>query len=210
MKRRDSDAGTIIFDCDDVLLDWQEGFRNWMGALNGIHLDPAGPSSWDMNSWVGRSAMPFVERFNASITFGSLLPCPGAKEAVRRLYAAGNNLHVVTACSDDPTTVARRERNLDRVFGDVFTSIICVPIGQSKADALREIVDANPATVPIWVEDNVRHATTGHGLGLNAFVMRRNHNRHLETCTIATVRPMTWIDTFSELLDHLTPELLAA
>lgn len=160
MKRRvqDKAVSTIIFDCDDVLLDWQEGFRLWMLATNGLRLDPAGPQSWDMDEWIGQPALPFIERFNASTSFGDLRSCMGAKAAVAQLYAAGHELHVVTACSDDPAVIFRRERNLDRVFGDVFASIVCVPLGFSKTEALSQIAESTSQPI-IWIEDNHKNAS---------------------------------------------------
>ncbi|UUV43245.1 phosphatase [Rhodobacter phage RcCWillis] len=193
MKRREDFGRTIIFDCDDVLLDWQDGFRSWMLRNHGLVLDQSGPSSWNMDEWVGAPALPFVKQFNSSIAFGDLSAYAGAKRAVSALYASGHNLHVITACSDDPATIRRRELNLDRIFGDVFTSIICVPLGASKADALVNLPTG------VWIEDNVDHALTGHKIGHKAFVLRRNHNfaRENATCNLSGLH---WVDDFEPIL----------
>lgn len=193
--KRGQELLPIIFDCDDVLLNWQEGFRRWMKSLRGIDLDPAGPKSWNMDEWVCQPAMPLVSRFNMSHTFGSLHPVAGAKEAVAALYAAGHNLHVVTACSDDPIVIRRREQNLDRVFGDVFTSITCVPLGSSKANALKSLPRG------IWVEDNVEHAIVGHLSNNKTFIMRRGHNAQREIPTRNAWPNITWIDDFKPILN---------
>lgn len=205
MMRQSYDGRAIIFDCDDVLLDWNEGFCRWMGALNRIHLDPAGPSNWDMDEWVGQPAMPFVERFNASWTFGSLKPCKGAKKAVADLYAAGYSLHVISSCSEDERTIRNREKNLDAVFGDVFSSIICLPLGSSKHEPLSQIAKSQ-SQKPIWIEDNFYNAVDGADLGMSAFVMRRSHNRLTEEKFRSKSNPI-WIDDFGPVFEHLQPQL---
>ncbi|QXN72200.1 phosphatase [Rhodobacter phage RcRios] len=208
MKRRvqDTAVSTIIFDCDDVLLDWQEGFRLWMLATNGVRLDPAGPQSWDMDEWIGEPALPFIERFNASSSFGDLRSCMGAKAAVAQLYAAGHELHVVTACSADPAIIFRRERNLDRVFGDVFASIVCVPLGFPKSEALSKIAESTSQPI-IWIEDNHKNALAGRALGFDCWMMRRPHNLSHEAFSPLD---MKWADDFDPILERLFPATAVA
>lgn len=201
--QRNTTRQAIIFDCDDVLLDWQEGFRRWMGTLQGIHLDPAGPQSWDMDVWVGQPATPFVERFNASHTFGSLHPCAGAKSAVARFYAAGHDLHVITSCSDDPIVIRRREQNLDCVFCDVFSSITCLPLGGTKYSTLMRFPRGSA-----WIEDNYVHACDGWLIGHDTWMLRRNHNVAQEKDSLRAIK---WVSTFDQILDAvLTPPVSTA
>lgn len=203
MKRQGDDTKTIIFDCDDVLLNWQRGFTDWMFDFHQIQLDPAGPQSWDMNLWVGQNALPFVQQFNASPDFGNLQACEGSQQAIARLYAAGHSIHVITACSDHPEAIARREANLDRVFGDVFSSIICIPLGGKKADALRSL------PLGAWIEDNVDHALTGREIGHRTFIMRMNHNFAREGL-LCDVLDLEWIDDFEPVLNAFTEDRAAA
>ena len=177
-----------------------------MGTLRRINLDPAGPQSWDMDAWVGQPALPFVEEFNGTHTFGSLHPCAGAKAAVARLYAAGHRLHVLTSCSDDPITIRRREQNLDRLFGDVFTSITCLPLGVSKGETLSQF-----APGAVWIEDNYRNARAGVEFGHDCWMMRRNHNRGCEIASAGNWEPeVKWIDDFGPILDTYLPTKIAA
>ena len=44
----------FIFDCDDVLLDWQSRFHLWLTA-HGYDVDAKGPISWDLCEWIGCS-----------------------------------------------------------------------------------------------------------------------------------------------------------
>lgn len=171
----------IVLDCDDVLLDWREGFMRWMKTLRGIELDPNGPRSWNMDKWVGEPAMPFVVDFNKSMTFANLKPMYDARKAVASLYAAGYKLHVVTSCGASSSLTARwRERNLDACFGDVFSSLTCLDMGQSKQEALKALKLINPLANPVYVEDNIDHANAAADLGYETYMVRRRHNTSFE------------------------------
>jgi FMN phosphatase YigB (HAD superfamily) len=200
MNRRNENLPAICFDCDDVLLDWQNGFRDWLWKSKGVHLSKSGPTTWDMDKWVGQPARPLIEQFNGSADFGYLLPCLGAREAVAKFYARGHQLHVVTACATDSVIVERRTKNLDALFGDVFTSIVCVPLGFAKSEAL-ETIRRSSSQRPVWIEDNYKNCLLGVELGFDCWMFRRNHNRSHEDF----VRPdVTWTDTFDPILEaHL-------
>lgn len=190
------DLQPIIFDCDDVLLDWQNGFRDWLWKTKGIHLSKAGPRSWDMDEWVGQPARPLIEEFNASADFGYLTPCLGARQAVAKFYEKGHRLHVVTACSTDPVIEERRTKNLDALFGDVFTSIVCVPLGFAKTEALERILKFTSQR-PVWIEDNYKNCLMGVELGFDCWMFRRNHNRADEDFVRSDV---TWTNDFEPIL----------
>lgn len=197
MSRQDLPA--IVFDCDDVLLDWQGGFSKWLGQNKGIYLSKVGPRSWDMDEWVGQPARPLIEEFNASPDFGYLLPILGARQAIAKFYAAGHRLHVVTACSTNPTIVERRTRNLDALFGDVFTSIVCVPLGFAKSEALETIIRSSSQGA-VWIEDNYRNCLMGVDLGFDeCWMFRRNHNRADEDATDPRIN---WTNSFDPILQY--------
>ncbi len=188
----------FMIDCDDVLLSWQDGFREYLRDLHGICADPLGPASWDMSRWLGVSekrCLDLISEFNGSPKFGNLTAVPGAYAAIRWLKDRGNRLTVISSCSDDPEIVARRTNNLRRVFGDAIDRVICVGLGQSKRtwlDVLRP---------GIWIEDNYQNALQGFAAGNKTFIMRRNHNRHLES---ASNPHLIWCDDWQELISHFS------
>ncbi len=177
----------IIFDCDDVLLNWIGGFRE------SLPIKPATPFplDWDMDLWVGVPARPLVERFNASPAFGELEPCPGAVEAVAALKAAGHKLIVLTSCSRAVEVIGRRRVNLERVFGPVFSKVICLELGASKKWHLGRL------DLGVWVEDNVNHAEAGLSVGHETYLFNRPHNIHLSVS-----EAITRIDSFDPILSR--------
>lgn len=188
----------FMIDCDDVLLDWQQGFRSHLFNRHAIRAPAEGPSSWSLAEWLGISeqrCLDLITEFNASQQFGELAPMPGAFSAVQRLARQGYRLTVLTSCSDDPVIVDRRKENLRRVFGGAFDRIICVGLLESKRtwlDVLRP---------GIWIEDNYRNALMGKDAGNKTFVMRRSHNRADE----ATSDPhLIWCDDWQPIISHFS------
>jgi hypothetical protein len=184
----------IIIDCDDVLLDWQRGFRSWLFAHHNIRPDEGGPSSWSLAGWLGvpeARCIELIAGFNESTRFGELYAFPDAIEAVARLKANNHEMTVLTSCSNDPAVTARRKENLRREFDGAFDRIVCLGLGESKADWLKVLRSG------IWIEDNYKNAMMGYDAGNKTFVMRRRHNRSDEK----TSNPnLVWVDDWRPIV----------
>jgi len=166
---------TILLDCDDVLLDWIGGFREY--ATTRLQRPVTGePKSWDMGEWLGTSnavAMELVEEFNASSHFGELEAVKGAEEIIENMRDDKDvRLHVITSCSSDVATVALRRKNLEHCFGEgTFDSIHCLDLGQSKLKILQAW---SPGA--LWIEDNYKNAMLGIEAGHHVLIRERPHN----------------------------------
>lgn len=190
--------GDLIVDCDDVLLDWAEGFRLYCRNRLDRDLDPAGPDSWDMRRWIGISCKEEAKRLITDFNAGdggyfSRLPAfPDAKRALARIHSSGRSIHVVTSCSSDPIVVAQRTENLRSSFGDIFDEVFCLDLGIDKATVLRRF---HPG---IWVEDNLDNGIAGTEAGHTTFMIRRNHNRKREAACRS--QDLTWVHGWDEIL----------
>ena len=189
-----------IFDCDDVLLDWQTGFTTYL-ADRGIDLDPAGPQSWDLSKWIGCSdeaARSWVARFNGSASFGKLAAMPGARDVVWALRDAGHTVSVLTACGDAVGIPRMRVQNLVTAFGsDTFRSITILDLGGSKFDALVRAATCYGENI-VFIEDNFQHAQAGVLSGIKSYCLRRSHNRRCEIENPTS--DVIWIDDLREIL----------
>jgi hypothetical protein len=186
----------FLLDCDDVLLDWIDGFRKYASRELGLPI-MGRPTSWDMTRWLGvsqRVVDHLIESFNNSDAFGALHPANAAEAVVPALKTAGHKLSVITSCSGDSAVGARRYHNLIAVFGPVFDEIICLPLGESKEHALRRFEPS------IWVEDNYQNALTGSQLGHTPVIIRKPHNVEFEALDVECV----WIDSWCDLLGAAT------
>ena len=188
----------ILIDCDDVLLDWQRGFRSWLRDIHNISAHPSGPTSWDMSDWLGLSSndcFSLVTQFNSSKDFGFLPALPTAVEVVRTLKQKGHSLYVITSCGIDPQTIQSRSDNLISHFGDVFDEVIAVPLGVGKQVHLQSFERS------IWVEDNYKNALSGLQCGHQTYMMRRNHNRNDESTSHDQI---AWVDDWHDLSDLIS------
>lgn len=189
----------ILVDCDDVLLDWIGGFWDFCEEEVQRSLDRRGPMGWCMSSWIGvepETSMEMIREFNGSHRFGNLRPTVGAVETFRELSKT-NEIHVITSCSTAPETVAMRERNLEDVFGNIFSSITCLDLGTPKTAALQKHSSS------IWVEDNVRNALIGADLGHTTFVRRVTHNRHQEVRK-ECLGKLQWFSEWAEFHENIS------
>ena len=188
----------LLVDCDDVLLQWRQGFRHFVAAHHGIETKPEGPKDWCMSEWLGCSpehAISLVEDFNGSKYFGELISTFGSHTALDYFYASGYNIAVVTSCGCDPASVVRRTRNLTMLFRHLLDDIHCVPLGESKGPVLGQYPEG-----ALWVEDNYQNAVIGLAHGHKPFVIRKSHNAKHE---LDSIDGITWVDNWVDIMRHV-------
>lgn len=190
---------SVALDCDGVLLDWERGFAKWITETHRIPVNPDGPSSWDLTSWIGCdmvSAITYVREFNRSEEFSLLEAMPGAVAAIQRLRAEGWQCHVITACGEHPTIHEKRLSNLRNRFGaDAWTTVQCIDLGKSKRPALYKVQAGS-----YWVEDSYGNAAEGLTMGLRSMMVRCAHNAAQEK--IAD-RKIPWFDDLGQVVDRI-------
>lgn len=192
--------GDLIVDCDDVLLNWIEGFRTYCTDRLRREIDPAGPCGWDMRPWLGLEAedevLELITDFNSGDGeyFARLPAFPDAQRALRRIAESGRDIHVVTSCSSSAVVVEQRTANLLAHFGDIFTEIICLDLGVKKGPVLERF---HPG---LWVEDNHDNGMAGADAGHVAYMLRRSHNRKNEAG--CRRRDLTWVHDWDEIVSH--------
>lgn len=190
----------IIFDCDEVLLDYTPGFVRYVTDVLKLDVDPKGPTQFYFGPWLGTDDMAMVmdifERFSQSDGFGQLEPLVGAVDGVLELKKLGYSLQVMTSCTSDPAVMTARKLNLARVFGlNVFADVLCLPLGASKLEALKLkpqalFVDDRP--------DNVSEALQAGHLGIVMSAFHNIKDRHLDRWS-----HLEWIDNWPDLLSRI-------
>jgi len=196
----------ILIDCDDVLLNWVKGFRQF--AATRLQRSITGePEGWKMGPWLGvndADANGLILDFNASVHFGRLEAIEGARKVMGRLTSMRDcsevdyRFHVVTSCSADAITQGRRRHNLEDQFGEgTFDSIHCLNLGQSKASVLRAFAPGS-----IWIEDNYTNGSMGVRADHHVYMKRRPSNEADQKRP--PIKNLSWFDTWDELEDILT------
>lgn len=166
----------ILVDCDGVLLSWEDGFSEWM-RKRGYHFDAEnGYGHFRVSKRYNideETSLKLICQFNESAAAGFLKPFQDAVHYVKRLNEEhGYMFSVITSFGDDPYSVKLREQNLRNVFGNVFDSIVCLPIGSHKEDELSKYKNSGL----YWIEDHPKNAEIGRNLGLNSILIRHDYN----------------------------------
>jgi hypothetical protein len=193
----------LVTDADDVLINWVEAFRRFASKHLNITLTYEGYTNWDMSSWLGlpyEETIALVKLFNASEAFAEIPHFECAGDILPAVAQTGRAIHVVTSCARDADTQRRRRKNLETLFGPIFTSITCLDLGESKLPALIEIAD-KAGTPGVWAEDNHKNGKAGADIGYDTFMFRRGHNReHEATCDHPKI---TWVSDWHAVAPHL-------
>lgn len=163
----------LWLDCDGVLLEWVKPFLAYINSpvsyddLVEYDLSPLFPNGVE-------EMVRTINEFNASPHYAVLKPLISPK-ILSRLKSHGYNLKAITQVDGD---IAREQRiyNLHHVFGtDMFSEIILVGRGTSKAEWLRR---EEPYEVITIVEDNPTFfKEAGHVGGFRALAIQHPYNR---------------------------------
>lgn len=171
-KLEDGECWALL-DCDDVLVDWVGGFRNFISDITGKKITTR-PDSWDMSGWLQMpesEVRQLINRFNETENgFEALTAIRGAQKALSTLKAFGFKIAIITSSSVHPASVERRARNVTSLYGNMVERLHIVPLGQTKKYVLNDYKNA------IWVEDNPGNAELGASLGHRAFLLEVSHN----------------------------------
>jgi len=175
MKKR-----IILTDVDGCLLNWNEGFCEFMiekgypqlpntmheysiGVRHGITFEQGGQ---------------FIEEYNHSDYMKRLDTFADAEIYVPKIAALGFRFIAVTSISDEPQAKINRTENLEMRFGDVFEEVHCLKMGESKAHILAENWGGSDL---FWIEDHTRQAEAGHEAGLKTVLISHPYNEHFQT-----------------------------
>jgi hypothetical protein len=157
--------GFLLTDVDGVLLNFMPTFETWVRGLGIAPVFRQGRTIAEYFNISEDQASQMVEAFVHDERMEYLEAFPAALEVLPRLYEAGWRFVAVTAIPTEPEIIARRRRNLERVFGLPFEAVHCVGYDGDKTN----ILGAYRPTV--WVEDNIGHAAVGATLGHRSFLI---------------------------------------
>ena len=174
----------LVTDVDQVLLDWHEGFLEWVELNHGWKINPNHPQdSYDMVPWflplefngeelhMNESGLVWlIEEFNSYPR--CLQPIDKDIEShLEDLRDYGIEIVALTSFGGCPKTGNFREEYLKVIFGDVFKEVIILPLRACKKAKLKELQ-------PDWfVEDNTSHSHSGLELGIKTFILDYSYNK---------------------------------
>ena len=191
----------ILTDVDGVLLDWEEGFTQWM-LHNGYTPVPNHKCMYNIGQQYNISkaeGSELVRTFNQSAAIGQLLPLRDSQHYVKLLTEVHEyKFLAVTSLSTEPQAKQLRTHNLEKLFGaNTFVEIICLDTGADKDQILLDLAKFHKGNW--WIEDKAENVTAGIAAGFNSILVQHEHNLHY--CGTATV-VKTWKDIYNMVIDR--------
>lgn len=177
MKKRD----LIITDCDGVLLDWLNGFNEWMDSKGYVRLENYDTTAYGLHIHYGldeKLCKKLISDFNESAAIGFLKTCKNADAVLPLLFDEGFDIVVLSSLSDNVYSQKARRYNLEEHFGEIFNEIICLVVGADKDDALAKLNEKYLDRYENiwWVEDKFENAIAGHKLGFKTILVEHDYN----------------------------------
>jgi|TARA_R110002074_G_scaffold318740_3_gene489140 hypothetical protein len=174
MKKRNR---VIITDIDGVVLNWEDAFITWM--------EHQGHKRVEGSQFVYNAGVQFgmsreeghrmVEIFNQSAVIGFLPPLRDAQHYIKRLAEEhGYRFIALTSLSTDKYAKALRQKNLEKLFGEIWDDVICLPTGADKDESLTLLSHIHPGSY--WIEDKVQNVESGLKVGFPGILMEHGYN----------------------------------
>src|SRR5215217_238417 len=170
----------LLVDVDGILLRWANGFEKFVQGEK-YTLSTEYPQDESMMGWICQSnglGIPWPElegligAFNNSKEFGDLKPYEDAQIALSKLkHTSSCNIVAISSCGISSTQ--RRKDNLKRYFTGLVDDVVCLPLGSSKLQTLRNYQPS------IWIDDNIQNVIDGAKVGHDAILFERPWTKHV-------------------------------
>jgi FMN phosphatase YigB (HAD superfamily) len=202
---------TIIFDVDDVLLDFISGFRDYVNNNYGYNI-VGEPDKYSMDGWLPYAKDNkdrLITNFNKSWEFGCLSPLQDAQFVVKHFCLQNRKLPnpyrlvALTKCGSGETTTALRKANLHNVFGSVFDDVFTLEYTDSKADFVKDFKRSND--VCLTIDDDIKNCADMAFLGIFTVILNSSTNNGVNVHNTLP-RAGNWLDLNHK---HLLPLLMA-
>ena len=193
----------ILVDVDGVLLDWKNGFLQFMAIEGIIEKDNSKYHVWEWMETKDKKEIDeekgrfMIEFFNRSAWMRFLDPLRDVVDIVKALKAKGYEFKAITSMHTDKPAQELRKMNLAEIFGEgTISDITFLPTGADKTEALSKYEGSGAW----WIEDKVENAKIGKDLGLTPIIIEHEYNKDQYVHEIPTAK------FWSTVYKHITGE----
>jgi len=193
----------ILVDVDGVLLDWKNGFLQFMAIEGIVEKDTTKYNVWEWMETLDKKPIDeekgrfMIEYFNRSAWMCFLDPFRDSVQVVKDLKQKGYEFKAITSMHKDKPAQALRKMNIADVFGEgTISDITFLPTGADKREALAKYEGSGAW----WVEDKVENAKVGKDLGLKPIIIEHDYNKNDYVHDIPTAK------FWSTVYKHITGE----
>lgn len=198
----------MLVDADGVLLNWKQGFADYIESRGYMHSGNAEESYWledNYHNMTKKDADALVGNFNTSTAMKSLPPLRDAVHYINKLHVEHNYVfHCITSVGSAPETHTMRMENINSLFVDTaFERVVCLGLGEKKDKILAEYASAGL----LWIEDSYPNALDGLKHGLKPLLMHHDYNANKHHPDI--VRVNNWEEIYKiAIQNYATPSQL--
>ncbi len=196
----------IVFDCDDILLDYMKGIKAFLKLHYNIN-PPGLPDDYVLSSWAGVSdaeMIKIIAHYNEqSYEFGLLEPVHHRTvDLMKVLHSVARgqvDFIVLTKSGTLGHGEVLRKVNLFNTFGDIFKEIIIIEKYESKKGSILKI--QQNYDILCFVDDYVKNIDDAESCQVNSVILERTHNiKHKESGKYTFKKD--WIELY-KYLDNL-------
>lgn len=163
----------IITDIDECVLNWHEGFKEYVDSKNIPYTGDIHECK-SLEDWLDipeDEAYELILSFNHSEDFGKLSTGYESQESIIELKRHGYTFYGLTSCGIDEHIIDRRRKNIEKYFPGIFQEIVCIPLEVSKRIELSKL----PHNA-IWIEDKFSNSILGLEFGHICYLINHEHN----------------------------------
>lgn len=193
----------ILVDVDGVLLDWKNGFLQFMAIEGIVEKDNSKYHVWEWMETKDKKEIDeekgrfMIEFFNRSAWMRFLDPLRDVVDIVKALKAKGYEFKAITSMHTDKPAQELRKMNIAEIFGEgTISDITFLPTGADKTEALSKYEGSGAW----WIEDKVENAKIGKDLGLTPIIIEHEYNKDQYVHEIPTAK------FWSTVYKHITGE----
>lgn len=193
----------ILVDVDGVLLDWKNGFLQFMAIEGIVEKDNSKYHVWEWMETKDKKEIDeekgrfMIEYFNRSAWMRFLDPLRDVVDIVKALKAKGYEFKAITSMHTDKPAQELRKMNIAEIFGEgTISDITFLPTGADKTEALSKYEGSGAW----WIEDKVENAKIGKDLGLTPIIIEHEYNKDQYVHEIPTAK------FWSTVYKHITGE----
>lgn len=190
----------ILTDADGVLFNWVDGFNTFMELRGHKSISESEYSVSKKYNISKDDAFKLIKEYNEGPLIEFLEPLRDSKEYVKKLAELDFRFICVTALGTHPEAAVRRNKNINRLFGNVFDEVHCIGMGELKYEILNQ---RWKDTGLFWIEDTTHQAEAGLNAGLKPILIKHSYNEVYPTEKFITVGNET---PWQEIYNIITTE----
>jgi FMN phosphatase YigB (HAD superfamily) len=165
----------ILCDIDEIVLNWIDGFQNYLEELNYKKIADLKHAYWvNLAYEIDIDSKILVDRFNNSEMFANLELVPGALEGINSLKSMGYHLVAISAVPNTSKIFSSRLKNFEKHFSQSPFDGYCF-VGNKEKRPLLETFQPF-----VFIEDNPQHISCAIDLGIKTTGLWMPYNRDCE------------------------------